>query len=226
MNERDPNGISPNTPGAKLDAGKNRVGLVLLGFSRALQEVSKVGTYGADKYTDDGWMSVPDGERRYTDAMLRHVLKEGAGERIDADTGLRHAAHAAWNALARLDLMLRDDEGMPMRSTVPVTPPMRSTPFGGPVRPPYRLRFADGTTCVAYISARGWDDAASGEPIFQYVAEYTPIPIPVAPPINNIQYQLFFADGTSCEAVFTRNGWYEYESLAPITRELSHWAPI
>ena len=52
-------------------------------------------------------MSVPDGEARYTDAMLRHVFKEFAGEKNDADTELSHAAHAAWNALARLELALR-----------------------------------------------------------------------------------------------------------------------
>ncbi len=105
--EADPNGKKPNEAGAKLDAGKNRCGLVLFGFALALQEVSKVGTYGANKYTDNGWVEVPDGERRYTDAMLRHLMREATGEERDPDTGLHHAAHAAWNALARLDLALR-----------------------------------------------------------------------------------------------------------------------
>src|SRR5574337_379534 len=106
--ERDPNGKGRTEPGAKLDAGKNRLGLVLLGFSRALQEVGKVGTYGAGKYSDDGWIAVPDGERRYTDAMLRHLMREATGEDCDPDTGLAHAAHTAWNALARLELALRE----------------------------------------------------------------------------------------------------------------------
>jgi len=97
----------PHVPGAKLDEGKNRLGLVLLGFSRALQEVGKVGTFGAGKYTDDGWVNVPDGEARYTDAMLRHLLDEATGEQLDFESGLLHAAHVAWNALARLDLVLR-----------------------------------------------------------------------------------------------------------------------
>lgn len=105
--EADPNGKGANEAGAKLDAGKNRLGLVLCGFARALQEVGAVGTYGANKYTDNGWMEVPDGERRYTDAMLRHLMREATGEERDPDTGLHHAAHAAWNALARLDLALR-----------------------------------------------------------------------------------------------------------------------
>jgi hypothetical protein len=108
--EKDPHGKKANEAGAKLDAGKNRLGLVLLGFSRALKEVGKVGTYGANKYTDNGWMKVEDGERRYTDAMLRHLMAEGSGEECDPDTEILHAAHAAWNALARLDLMVRNKE--------------------------------------------------------------------------------------------------------------------
>ena len=105
--EQDPNGLDQHTKGAKLDMGKPRVSLVLGGFARALTEVAKVGTYGAKKYTDNGWMEVPNGVERYTDALLRHQLAELTGEENDQDTELSHAAHLAWNALARLDLMLR-----------------------------------------------------------------------------------------------------------------------
>lgn len=108
--ESDPNGISANTPGAKLDAGKVRPSLVLGGFARALWEVSKVGTYGATKYTDNGWMEVADGDKRYDDAKMRHWLKEKMGEKCDKDTNLTHLAHEAWNALARLDLHIRETE--------------------------------------------------------------------------------------------------------------------
>jgi hypothetical protein len=105
--EYDPLGRRPGEAGAKLDAGKVRAGLVISGFSRALTEVSRVGTFGAAKYCDDGWISVPDGQSRYTDALFRHLLAEAAGESHDPESGLLHAAHAAWNALARLDLLLR-----------------------------------------------------------------------------------------------------------------------
>ena len=97
-------------PGVKLDDGKPRLGLVFMSMARALQEVGEVATFGAKKYSDNGWLSVPDGERRYTDAMLRHLLKEAIGEERDAKSKLRHAAHTAWNALARLDLMIRREE--------------------------------------------------------------------------------------------------------------------
>lgn len=106
--EADPHGKSQHEPGAKLDAGKPRAGLVLGGFARALLAVSEVGTVGAEKYSDDGWTHVPNGQARYTDAMLRHWLMEASGESRDHGTGLLHAAHFAWNALARLDLMLRE----------------------------------------------------------------------------------------------------------------------
>src|SRR5690606_9415436 len=108
--ERDPNGIDPREPGAKLDVGKVEPELIQRGFARALLAVAEVGTYGAAKYTRDGWQDVQDGVRRYTNAMYRHLSAEHRGEERDPDTGLLHAAHAAWNALARLELMLREKE--------------------------------------------------------------------------------------------------------------------
>ena len=108
--ESDPNGIPQHAPGAKLDAGKTRLWLVFSGFANALEEVGKVGTFGAKKYSDYGWRSVPDGAARYSDALLRHLLAEAAGESLDADSGLLHAAHAAWNALARLELLLKENQ--------------------------------------------------------------------------------------------------------------------
>ena len=105
--ERDPHGIDCKQPGSKLDAGKVRMDLLFADFPRALRAVAEVATAGAAKYTDHGWLQVPDGERRYTAALGRHLLDEHCGETHDAGTGLPHAAHAAWNALARLELALR-----------------------------------------------------------------------------------------------------------------------
>lgn len=106
--EYDPNGFSPHAPGAKLDAGKNRLGLVLGGFAGALEQVGLVGTGGAVTYSDNGWKSVPDGAARYEDAMLRHWNAIKKGEQIDPKTGLLHQAHLAWNALAVLELTLKE----------------------------------------------------------------------------------------------------------------------
>lgn len=96
--------IPQHAPGAKLDAGKLRVGLMFADFACALEAVAAVTTFGAQKYTASGWRIVPDGVARYTDALHRHLLAHHAGEITDAESGLPHLAHAAWNALAVLEL--------------------------------------------------------------------------------------------------------------------------
>ena len=108
--ESDPTGRKASDPGSKLDAGKVRPGLLFNGMPRALWAVAEVATFGADKYTDGGWLTVPNGEARYNDAKLRHLLKKAMGELTDADSHKLHLAHEAWNALATLELYLRQQE--------------------------------------------------------------------------------------------------------------------
>ena len=91
------------------DVGKPRCGMVLNGFARALIKVCEIGEAGAIKYSPNNWMVVPDGLNRYTDAMHRHWLAEATGELTDKE-GLLHAGCLAWNALARLELILRNEE--------------------------------------------------------------------------------------------------------------------
>ena len=99
-----------HVPGAKDDKAKPMAG-VLLDFSRALQTVVDVGTYGAKKYTRTGWATVPEGSQRYTDAMMRHLLAMDVDpDGLDKETGLPHLAHVAWNALAVLELQARRKE--------------------------------------------------------------------------------------------------------------------
>ncbi|MGA9851824.1 MAG: dATP/dGTP diphosphohydrolase domain-containing protein [Gammaproteobacteria bacterium] len=106
MTEQDPHGLSPATPGAKLDGGKSPIVSGLLQhFPLACAEVARVTEFGARKYSWHGWSSVPNGIQRYTDALGRH-LAEIDGP-VDADSHFLHAAQVAWNALARLELMLR-----------------------------------------------------------------------------------------------------------------------
>lgn len=94
----------------KYDAGKSPIfrGAVSY-FPRALAAVAAVSEFGARKYAWKGWESVPDGYNRYSDALVRHLTYEGQNEVLDPDSGLLHAAHAAWNALARLELLLKED---------------------------------------------------------------------------------------------------------------------
>ena len=105
VGESDPSGKSSHEPGAKLDSGKLRAGLVLRGFSNALKAVAEVGTFGANKYTDDGWRSVENGRKRYEDALWRHLLARGR----DEQSGLPHAWHALWNMMALIELDLDSD---------------------------------------------------------------------------------------------------------------------
>lgn len=129
--EADPTGRSPNQPGAKLDAGKAPVmrGAIQY-FPRALIAVSYVSQFGANKYTWNGWESVPDGFDRYSDALGRHLvygaighfdardielLKLLQGVADNPTPELAHAAQDAWNALARLELLLRADTKFPCK---------------------------------------------------------------------------------------------------------------
>lgn len=104
--EEDPAGLNPSVDmGAKLDANKPDMSL-LIDFGQALKEVAMVGTFGMKKYKRGSWLHVKDGIVRYTAADLRHIMAENH-EVYDKDSGLKHAAHHAWNALSRLELMIR-----------------------------------------------------------------------------------------------------------------------
>ena len=110
--EKDPNGIPLKQPGAKADAGKRPVMRgVLHYFPRALTAVAELSEIGARKYSWKGWEKVPDGVIRYGDAMCRHELRiEDDFTRRDPDTGVLEACAVAWNALARLELILRNNK--------------------------------------------------------------------------------------------------------------------
>lgn len=113
--ERDPSGLPPHAPGAKLDGEKVMAELTLDGFSRALLAVAEVSTYGAKKYSPGGWQHVEDGQTRYRRAGDRHRLARGH-EPYDLESGLLHLAHEVWNRLAELELMLRE---RPAQATSP-----------------------------------------------------------------------------------------------------------
>lgn len=119
QSETDPNGIAPKEPGAKLDAGKSPVFQgVLSYFAHAIKAVADLSAYGANKYSWKGWEKVPNGFARYSDALARHLLKESTEGLWDMEIirdpkfpgEVLHATQVAWNALARLELLLRDRE--------------------------------------------------------------------------------------------------------------------
>jgi hypothetical protein len=102
--------------GKKFDAGKAPLTQgCLLYFPDALQAVALVSDYGRNKYettfAERNWYYVPDAVGRYADGLSRHIVKEATEGMHDDESGLLHAAHAAWNALARLQLLL-EQEGL------------------------------------------------------------------------------------------------------------------
>lgn len=114
--ESDPSGKNPHAPGAKLDAGKVRPWLFYSGFARALNEVARVTTKGAEKYTPNGWAQVDNGVERYMEAFGRHMVELGKGEVFDngpkgLGPDIYHKAQMIWNLLASLELELREQAG-------------------------------------------------------------------------------------------------------------------
>lgn len=99
--------------GKKFDNGKSPVvqGCFRY-FPRALLAVAVVSDYGRGKYNipfeDRNFLRVEDAANRYNDALGRHQLYEVIDGPWDKESQLLHAAHEAWNALARLEVILND----------------------------------------------------------------------------------------------------------------------
>ena len=74
----------------KNDQGKLRYSLIP---SRAEEQMVRVLTFGAQKYSADNWRKCED-LSRYIDAALRHIASYRVGQRDDGETGLHHLAHA------------------------------------------------------------------------------------------------------------------------------------
>lgn len=69
----------------------------------AVPEILEVYRYGLAKgYVKDSWRNVR--ADRYEDALVRHCHAYLLGESNDKESGLRHLAHLAWNALALIVL--------------------------------------------------------------------------------------------------------------------------
>ena len=56
--------------GKKYDCGKVRMDLIPLDV---VENIGKVLTYGAQKYSDNSWQNLPDFWKRYKAALLRHL---------------------------------------------------------------------------------------------------------------------------------------------------------
>ena len=102
--------LADTVEGKKYDTGKNRMGLMCENFSRALWEVGKVSTFGANKYGANNWQHLENPKERYMDALCRHLFQHLQGEKVDDESGLLHLQHMCWNALALLEFELNESE--------------------------------------------------------------------------------------------------------------------
>lgn len=69
-----------------------------------IEDIVKAYTVGADKYGENNWKYLENGYNRYKAAMFRHLLEYEKGTEFDEETGCRHLAQVAWNAIAMLYL--------------------------------------------------------------------------------------------------------------------------
>lgn len=92
-------------PGVKLDQGKLRYDLLPW---KAIEGLVRVLSFGARKYTANGWRTVPDALTRYEAALLRHLAAIKRGEQVDPESGLRHIDHILCNVAFLSELM--DDQ--------------------------------------------------------------------------------------------------------------------
>ena len=89
---------SKRKEGEKFDQGKTRYDLYPLDAYKGCADVL---TFGAQKYADNGWKTVPNAVPRYYAALIRHLnaqmehFNNGGVELIpDEESGLAHLDHA------------------------------------------------------------------------------------------------------------------------------------
>lgn len=89
--------------GQKFDGGKDEPSLLMQGCNLAVAGVIAVLGFGFRKYGKrNGWKEVPDAQRRYKDALYRHLAAIERGELYDNEpggSGKPHWDHVACNAM-------------------------------------------------------------------------------------------------------------------------------
>lgn len=75
---------------------------------KAINEVAKVLTFGAQKYDEENWRKLDNLQSRYTSGALRHIFAHIDSETLDTESGLSHLAHAICCLLFKLEIELED----------------------------------------------------------------------------------------------------------------------
>lgn len=92
--------------GIKHDTNKPRLYDFLYDFRKVFLELAKVYEFGTETYGRGNWYQVENGGARYSNAMIRHLLKDG----VDTETDIDHQTLVAYNALMRLQFLLDERE--------------------------------------------------------------------------------------------------------------------
>lgn len=77
----------------RFNKGKPRIGLIP---PEILEALGAVLGFGAEKYGENNWKKGLTDEECLS-SCLRHITQLMKGERLDSESGLHHAAHAACN---------------------------------------------------------------------------------------------------------------------------------
>jgi len=91
--------------GIKYDGEKPKMHLLP---PKALIEVAKVLTFGAQKYDEENWRKLDNLQSRYSSGALRHIFAHIDDEEIDPESGLSHLAHAVCCLLFKLEIELEN----------------------------------------------------------------------------------------------------------------------
>ena len=93
------------TEGVKYDGEKPKMHLLP---PKAIIEVAKVLTFGANKYDEENWKKLEDLQSRYTSGALRHIFAHMDGEDLDSESNVSHVAHAICCLLFKLEIELEE----------------------------------------------------------------------------------------------------------------------
>ncbi|WP_120010213.1 dATP/dGTP diphosphohydrolase domain-containing protein [Teichococcus vastitatis] len=93
--------------GKRFNAGKPRIDLVAPSILTAIGEVA---AFGASKYGDRNWEKGMEFGKVYA-SLMRHLIAWWQGEEKDAESGLSHLCHIAWNVQAPVEYDRRVKNG-------------------------------------------------------------------------------------------------------------------
>jgi len=111
--EEDKEEAEEELKGVKTDSHKVDISVLFKQFPRALTAVAEASAYGHNKYreTDKDMLNftrVENAESRYRGALMRHERDRYTDGYLDSESNLPHIYHKAWNALAELEMHLKN----------------------------------------------------------------------------------------------------------------------